>query len=310
MSMILAGDPASGLPGPQAAPDGGGVAGAGGSSWRMVLAVFVRNKLAIVGVAIVIFVVLFSFLGPVIYHTNQVTTNLSLINRPPGHSHPLGTDDVGYDVLGRLMLSGQSSLIVGLAAALLATVVGTLWGAIAGYVGGVVDAVMMRVVDSVLAIPPLILILLLASVFQPSTPILIVVVATVAWLAPARLVRGEAISLRTREYVQAARAMGGRHWWIVLRHITPNAIGTITVQATFEVANAILLLAALSYLGLGPPPPATNWGSMLSNGLNYIYEGKWWLIYPAGIAIVLTVIAFNFIGDALRAALEVRLQER
>jgi peptide/nickel transport system permease protein len=169
---------------------------------------------------------------------------------------------------------------------------------------------MMRVVDSVLAIPPLILILLLASVFTVSTPVLIFVVAIVAWLAPARLVRGEAISLRTREYVQMARAMGGRHGWIVLRHIAPNAIGTIVVQATFEVANAILLLAALSYLGLGPAPPATNWGSMLSDGLNYIYEGKWWLIYPAGIAIVLTVVAFNFIGDALRAALEVRLQER
>jgi peptide/nickel transport system permease protein len=110
--------------------------------------------------------------------------------------------------------------------------------------------------------------------------------------------------------VQAATAMGGRRGWIVLRHITPNAIGTIVVQATFEVANAILLLAALSYLGLGPAPPATNWGSMLSNGLNYMYEGKWWLIYPAGLAIVLTVVAFNFIGDALRAALEVRLRER
>ena len=309
MSMIVAGEPAPDVPGAGQAPPGGTVP-AGGSAWRMILAVFVRNRLAVVGVAIVIFIVLFSFLGPVFYHTDQVHTRLSLINLPPSSAHPLGTDDVGYDVLGRLMLSGQSSIVVGLSAALLATVVGTLWGAVAGYVGGAVDAVMMRVVDSVLAIPPLIFILLLASVFRVSTPVLIFVVAIVAWLAPARLVRGEAISLRTREYVQMARAMGGRHGWIVLRHITPNAIGTIVVQATFEVANAILLLAALSYLGLGPAPPATNWGSMLSNGLNYIYEGKWWLIYPAGIAIVLTVVAFNFIGDALRAALEVRLQER
>ena len=309
MSSIVAGEPAPEVPGAEQAPSGGTVA-ASGSTWRMILAVFVRNRLAVVGVAIVILMVLFSFLGPVFYHTNQVRTQLSLINLPPSSAHPLGTDNVGYDVLGRLMLSGQSSIIVGLSAALLATVVGTLWGAVAGYVGGAVDAVMMRVVDSMLAIPPLIFILLLASVFKVSTPVLIFVVAIVAWLAPARLVRGEAISLRSREYVQMARAMGGRHVWIVLRHITPNAIGTIVVQATFEVANAILLLAALSYLGLGPAPPATNWGSMLSNGLNYIYEGKWWLIYPAGIAIVLTVVAFNFIGDGLRAALEVRLQER
>jgi peptide/nickel transport system permease protein len=276
----------------------------------MIGAVFVKNRLAVAGLAIVVAMFGFSFIGPLVYHTDQVHTRLAALGLPPGGAHPLGTDDVGYDVLGRLMLSGQSSLVVALAAALLATVVGTLWGAIAGYVGGVVDAVMMRVVDSVLAIPPLILILLLASVFTPSTPLMILVVATVAWLAPARLVRGEAISLRTREYVQMSKAMGASSAWIVLRHITPNAIGTIVVQATFEVANAILLLAALSYLGLGPPPPATNWGSMLSNGLNYIYEGKWWLIYPAGIAIVVTVVAFNFIGDALRAALEVRLQER
>jgi peptide/nickel transport system permease protein len=306
---ILAGEPAPEVPGAEQSPAGGQVA-AGGSAWRMILAVFVRNRLAVAGVGIVLAIVLFSFVGPVFYHTNQVHTRLSLINLPPSGAHLLGTDDVGYDVLGRLMVSGQSSIVVGLSAALLATIVGTLWGAVAGYVGGAVDAIMMRVVDSMLAIPPLIFILLLASVFKVSTPVLIFVVAIVAWLAPARLVRGEAISLRTREYVQVARAMGGRHGWIVLRHITPNAIGTIVVQATFEVANAILLLAALSYLGLGPAPPATNWGSMLSNGLNYIYEGKWWLIYPAGIAIVLTVVAFNFIGDALRAALEVRLQER
>ncbi len=309
MSLIVAGEPGPGGLGAEASPEGGTVA-RGGSAWRLIASAFWRSKLGIAGVAIVVAMVAFSFLGPLVYHTDQVHTHLDAISLPPGAGHPLGTDDVGYDVLGRLMVSGQSSLLVGVAAALLATVVGTLWGAIAGYVGGAVDAVMMRVVDSVLAIPPLILILLLASVFSPSTPLLIVIVATVAWLAPARLVRGEAISLRTREYVQMSKAVGARSGWIVLRHITPNAIGTIVVQATFEVANAILLLAALSYLGLGPPPPATNWGSMLSNGLNYMYEGKWWLIYPAGVAIVLTVVAFNFIGDALRAALEVRLQER
>jgi peptide/nickel transport system permease protein len=308
MTAIQAGEPGGGaLPGTE--PEGGAVQAAG-SAWRMIGSVFIQSRLAIVGVAIVVLMLLFSFVGPLFYHTDQVQTNLSAVSLPPGGSHPLGTDNVGYDVLGRLMASGQSTLIVGLAAAILATVVGTLWGAVAGYVGGVVDAIMMRIVDSVLSIPPLVLILVLASVITPSTTELILLVATVSWLIPSRLVRGEALTLRTREYVQASRAMGGRHAWMVLRHITPNAIGVIVVQATFEVANAILLLAALSYLGLGPAPPATNWGSMLNNGLNYIYEGKWWLIYPAGLAIVLTVIAFNFIGDALRAALEVRLQVR
>ena len=278
--------------------------------WRALGSAFIQNRLAAVGTSVVVLIVLFSFLGPVFWHTNQVSTNLGAIGRAPGHGHPLGTDDVGYDVLGRLMKSGQSSLEIGLAAALLATLLGSVWGAVAGYVGGAVDAVMMRVVDSILAIPPLILILLLASVFKPNLPALILVVAVVAWLAPARLIRGEAISLRTREYVQEAKSMGGGGPWIIVRHILPNAAGTIVVQATFEVANAILLLAALSYLGLGPPPPATNWGSMLSNGLNFLYDGKWWLVYPAGAAIVVTVLAFNFIGDGLRAALEVRLRDR
>jgi peptide/nickel transport system permease protein len=306
-SMILAGKPSG--TGSGASPEGGDVRAAG-SAWRMIGSVFIQSRLAILGVAIVVVIVLFSFAGPVFYHTDQIHTNLAIANRPPGGAHLLGTDNVGYDVLGRLMVSGQQSLTVGLAAALLATVAGTLWGAIAGYVGGVVDAIMMRVVDSVLSIPPLVLILLLSAVLRPGTTGLILVIASYAWLIPSRLVRGEALTLRTRDYVQASRAMGGRHAWMVVRHIAPNAVGTIVVQATFEVANAILLLAALSFLGLGPAPPSTNWGSMLNNGVNYMFEGRWWLVYPAGLAIVLTVVAFNFIGDALRAALEVRLQVR
>jgi peptide/nickel transport system permease protein len=208
------------------------------------------------------------------------------------------------------MVAGQSSLEVGIAAALLASLMGTAWGGIAGYVGGWLDPVMMRVVDSLLSIPPLLLILILAGIFIPSVPVLVVVIALVSWMGTARLVRGESLSIRTREYVQAATAMGARNTRIVLRHIVPNVVSVVVVQTTFSVADAILLLAYLSFLGLGPPPPAANWGGMLSYGLNSVYDGYWWLIYPAGVAIVLTVMAFNFIGDALRDALEVRLQVR
>jgi len=169
---------------------------------------------------------------------------------------------------------------------------------------------MMRIVDSMLAIPTLFLLLVLAAMFVPSLPMLIFIVALVAWLTPARLIRGETLSLRTREYVDAVRVMGGTDARIVVRHIIPNTIGTIMVNATFQVADAILLVAALSYLGLGVPPPATNWGDMLSDGVAYTYAGYWWLIYPAGIAIVVTVVAFNLIGDAMRDAFEVRLQKR
>ena len=197
-----------------------------------------------------------------------------------------------------------------MAAAFLASVWGTAVGAVAGYLGGVVDGLLMRMVDALLAIPSLLLILLLASVFTPSTLMLIVVITFVSWPSTARLVRGDALSLRSRDYVLAAKVVGADGPRIILRHIVPNSIGTIVVQTTFEIANAILLLAALSFLGLGVPPPAANWGGMLTDGLNYIQVGYWWLIYPAGTAIVLTVIAFNFVGDALRDALEVRLQRR
>ena len=288
----------------------GGEGRATGSVWRLIFDVFVKNRLAVVGLLIIVFMVLFSFVGPLFYHTDQVHTNLHEITLPPSSAHPLGTDNLGYDVLGRLMLGGQSSLEVGLAAALLASLVGTAWGAVSGFVGGWIDATMMRVVDSLLAIPYLLFVLLLASIFTPTIPVLIIVIAMVSWLFTARLVRGDTLSLRVRDYVVAARAVGTRSWRIVTRHVIPNVMGTVVVATTFSVADAILLLAALSYLGLGPPPPAANWGGMLTNGLNYIYEGYWWLIYPAGIAIVLTVVAFNFIGDALRDSLEVRLQRR
>jgi peptide/nickel transport system permease protein len=274
------------------------------------LEVFVENKLAIVGVVIFVAMVLFCYIGPLVYHTDQVHTNLAIENQAPGSGHPLGTDSSGYDVLGRLMVGGQVSLEVGLAAAVLATVLGTLWGAIAGYVGGAVDAVMMRLVDALLAIPTLFLALVVVSMYPGTEVELILVIALTSWLTTSRLIRGEALSLRVRDYVQAMKVMGGGGTRAVFRHIAPNAVGTIIVNATFQVADAILLVVALSYLGLGVQPPQTDWGGMLSNGVQYTYDGYWWLIYPAGIAIVLVVIAINFIGDALRDSFEVRLQRR
>ncbi|HEX9339311.1 MAG TPA: ABC transporter permease [Pseudonocardiaceae bacterium] len=280
------------------------------SMWRLGLQVFVANRLAIIGLVVVVLFLLFCFVGPLVHHTEQLRTDLAQANQPPSSAHILGTDSVGYDEFGRLMVGGQSSLEIGMAAAVMATLVGTLWGAIAGYLGGAVDAVMMRVVDTLLAIPGLFLLLLLVAIFTPSTGLLIVVIAFGAWLTPARLVRGETLSLRTREYVQAARMMGGGNRRAILKHITPNAIGTIVVNATFQVADAILIVASLSFLGLGVPPPHADWGNMLSDGTAFTQNGYWWMILPPGLAIVLVVVAFNFLGDALRDAFEVRLRRR
>jgi peptide/nickel transport system permease protein len=288
----------------------GGEATHSGSIWRMILEVFFQNRLATVGLGVIVFMVLFCFVGPLLYHTSQVFNNPNIANKSPSLAHPLGTDQVGYDVLGRLMLGGQTSLEIGFAAAIIAVGIGAIWGAVSGLAGGVVDAVMMRVVDTLLAFPFLFALILLGAIFGTSIPELIIVIGLVAWLVPARLVRGETLTLRMRDYVQAVVTMGGTTRRVLFRHIIPNTVGTIVVNATFQVADAIIFVATLSYLGVGVSPPATNWGGELASGLNYLFDGYWWLIYPPGLAIVLTVVAFNFVGDAIRDALEVRLQRR
>ena len=296
-----------------AVPEGGEARSSGGNL-RQMGRVFAENKLAVASVGVVVFMVLFCFLGPHLYPTNQTNSQLALQNStqnaPPGNGHPLGTDESGFDILGRLMFGGQASLIVGLLSALVATVFGTLWGAVSGFFGGWLDSFMMRVVDVLLSVPVLFLLIALVTIYHSSEILLILVIAFVSWLVPARLIRGETLSLRTREYVQAVWVMGGSRNRIINRHIIPNAVGTIVVFATFQVADSILLLAALGFLGLGVPAPQTDWGTMLSNGVQAAGNGYWWQIYPVGLCIVLVVIAFNYVGDALRDSLEVRLQQR
>ena len=281
-----------------------------GTVFQLVFRTFTKNKLAIVGVAIVLISVVFCFVGPLFYHTNQIDTNIINSNDAPSGSALLGTDNNGFDVLGRLMVGGQSSIEIGLSVAILATCTGVVYGAIAGYFGKIVDTVMMRIVDIFLAIPVVFLFIFISTIIAPTTWLLIVVLAGLSWLAPARLVRGETLSLRTREYVNAVKVMGGKSRRVVFRHIIPNAVGTIIVNATFQVADAILVLAILQYLGFSLPFPHASWGEMLSQGSNFLSDGYWWEVYPPLVAIILVVVAFNFIGDALRDSFEVRLQER
>lgn len=278
--------------------------------YRRVARQLIGSPAAMVSLGLIVAIIGFCFLGPVFYHTDQVHVHLVNKNLHPGGAYPLGTDDVGHDVLGRLMYGGQTSLEIGVAAGLMATVIGMLWGAVSGYAGGWADAVMMRVVDAGIAIPALFLLMVAATIVTPTVPVLTVIIGAVSWLVPARLVRAEAMSLRTREYVQAMIAMGGGRRRAVLRHIIPNVVGTVVVNATFQVADAIMLVAYISFLGLGVPLPRTDWGGMLSNGLNYAFDGYWWMIVPPGVAIVLVVCAFNFVGDGLRDAFEVRLRGR
>jgi len=270
------------------------------------IASFKQNRLAVTGLVLLCAMVLFCFVGPLIWPTDEIHTSLGDTFLPPGPGHPLGTDDLGRDVLGRIMLGGRISLIVGVSAALIATSLGALYGSLSGYLGGFVDSVLMRIVDAVISIPTLFLLLFMAALVTPSIGTLIAAIALTSWLVPARLVRGEALGLRNLDFVRMVKVMGGSSFRAVTRHVLPNTVSTLIVNATFQVADAILMIATLSFLGLGPRPPAASWGGVLSNGLQYEYSGYWWLIYPAGLAIVITVVAINLIGDGLRDALSPR----
>jgi peptide/nickel transport system permease protein len=270
-----------------------------------------RNRTVALASLLFLSIVLFCFVGPLVYHTDQVHVNFGQVDLAPGaQGHPLGTDDSGYDVLGRLMAGGQTSLIVCVMAALLAAGVGSVVGAFAGFVSGVVDSLLMRFTDAFIAIPQLFVVIVVATMVTPSRSSLILLIGGLSWFTTARLVRGEALRIRKLEYVDAARVSGTRSWSTILKHVLPNAVGVIVVSTTFQVADAILLLASLDFLGLGIPPPAASWGGMLTSGLNYLADGYWWLIVPVGAIIVFTVTSVNFMGDGLRDALEVRLKDQ
>lgn len=275
-----------------------------------VLRSLARHPLGVAGTAGFALMVLFSFLGPLIYRANPYAVAPAINMQLPTVGHVLGTDNLGRDELVRLMVGGQSSMIVGITAAASATVIGVVYGAVAGMLGGWVDVVLMRLVDVLRAIPALFLLIFFDSVFAPSATLLVFLIALVSWHGTSRLVRAEVLSLKERPYIEAARSLGTSRPRIVWRHILPNAVDVIVVSATFGVADAILLVAGLSFLGLGIPPPAPNWGAMLSNSINYLAQDAWWLIYPPGLAILVVVISINFVGDALRESMDRRLVGR
>ena len=260
---------------------------------------FLHSKRAIGGCAIVLLLILFCFVGPLLYRTNQTAVNLGLSNLPPGPGHPLGTDEYGIDILGRLMVGGQSSLELGFSVAIASTVIGALYGAISGMVGGVVDAFLMRVVDTVLAVPTFILLLIVASMFTLNLSAIILLLTALSWPYASRLVRAQVLSLRTREFVAASTVMGSTRTRILLRHMLPNTFNIFIVTTTFAVADSIYALSALSFLGLGPPPPFADWGTMLTTGVNDLFDSYPWEVYPALIVLVVTILAFRYIGDAL-----------
>jgi ABC-type dipeptide/oligopeptide/nickel transport system permease subunit len=287
------------------------------SGWRLAVREFTANRIALLGLAILVFFLLFCFVGPLLYHTNQALTNPLNANLAPGavsplggHAGILGTDEHGFDELGRIMEGGRAALEVGFFAAFIATVIGTLYGAIAGLSGRLIDGLMMRFVDIVLSIPFLFIVLVLATKYSATVLAESLLLGFFSWLVPARLIRGEVLGLRERDFVSAARVMGSGRTRLVYKHLIPNALSVVIVNITFLVADSILALAFLGFLGFGLQYPAASWGDMLGNADTNISNGQWWLVYPVGFCLVAVVMACNLVGDALRDAFDVRLRRR
>jgi ABC-type dipeptide/oligopeptide/nickel transport system permease subunit len=295
-------------PGLEHIPDGGAV-GPIQSGWRLAAREFAENKLAVLGLVSLVFFVVFCYLGPLVYH-GGLTSQLASTNLPPGAGHPLGTDPQGFDVLEELMIGGRAALEIGFFSAVIGMVIGAICGAVAGLAGGLLDGFLMRIVDVLLSIPFLFVILIVAVRYGASILGLSLIIGFFTWQVPARLVRGEVLTLRVRDFVAAARAAGSGRIRLINRHLLPNSLGVIIVTATFSVADAILAVATLGFLGFGLQYPNFDWGDMLNNGLTYLQDGYWWQVYPVGIAIIVVVMACNLLGDALRDALDVRLRRR
>ncbi len=254
----------------------------------------------------VVFIV--SFFAPLVSPFDPSAIDIKNILTGPSLSHPFGTDDLGRDVLSRMIWGSRVSLKVGFAAVGIATLIGILLGSLAGYYGGVFDILIMRGIDIMLTIPTIFLILAVVVILEPSIWNIMVVIGLTSWMEPARLIRAEFLSLKEREFVVAARAIGASDARIILRHILPNGLSPILVSATMGIGGAILIESGLSFLGLGVQPPTPSWGSLLASGKDNI-EIAWWLSAFPGLAILLTVLGYNLLGEGIRDALDPRHRE-
>lgn len=272
-----------------------------------------RSRSAVIGGVLLMLVILACALAPEMWNLDPNGTDLLGRFAPPvwqeggTWAHPLGADNLGRDVLARILAGGRISLTVAFATVIVAVAVGMTLGVVSGYFGGWVDSIIMRVGDLFLAYPFMLLTISVIAILGPSLVNLVIVLALSDWVTYARTVRGSVLSVKNREYVTAARAIGTRHSVIILRHIIPNVLSPILVLGTVRAANYIIWESGLSFLGMGVPPPTSTWGMMLAEGRNYILDA-WWLATLPGLAIMVTILSVNLMGDGLRDALDPRLK--
>ena len=273
--------------------------------WRGAMRRLVRRRSALLGLAIVAFFVALAVAAPLVAPYDPLATDWLLVRKAPSAAHWFGTDEIGRDVLARIVWGSRASLLAGLVSVSLALAAGVPLGLVSGYLGGIADGAVMRLVDAMLAIPFLILAIALAAFLGPSLTNAMIAIGVSQTPVFARLTRGQVLAVKHEDYIEAARAVGNPHRRIVLRHILPNIVPTLLVQATLAAAAAIIAEASLSFLGLGQQPPAPSWGSMLNTAKNFMSQAPWMAVWP-GLAIFSLVLSLNLLGDGLRDALDPR----
>jgi peptide/nickel transport system permease protein len=276
-------------------------------SFLVTRAPILREPLNVLALTLIALFALGAVLAPLIAPYDPLAQDLASRLEPPSGAHWLGTDQLGRDILSRLLYGSRISLVIGVVVVGLAGIFGSFVGLIAGYAGGLVDEGLMRLTEVFLAFPPLILAMAIAGALGPSLTNAIIAIAAVTWAVYARLARGQVLSLRQREYVEAARSIGASRTRILLRHLLPNAIAPLLIQASFDMGSAIISAAGLSFIGFGAQPPTPEWGVMISEGRNFISTQPWLSLFP-GLSILFAVGAFNLLGDGLRDVLDPRLR--
>jgi peptide/nickel transport system permease protein len=277
----------------------------GEAPWRRALRQLVKRRAAMIGLAIVVFFILLAAAAPLVSPYDPLATNWATVRKAPSAAHLFGTDEIGRDVLARIIWGSRASLLAGLVSVMLALAVGVPIGLVTGYVGGALDATVMRIIDAMLAIPFLILAIALAAFLGPSLSNAMIAIGITQMPIFARLTRAQVLSVKHEDYIEAAHAIGNPQHRIVLRHILPNIVPPLLVQATLATAAAIIAEASLSFLGLGQQPPNPSWGSMLNTAKNFMAQAPWMAIWP-GLAIFSLVLSLNLFGDGLRDALDPR----
>ncbi len=278
---------------------------AGRSPWRDARVRFLRHRAAVASVVVMVLIALACVFGPMLLPNAFDSVDWNLMSAPPTRAgwHLFGTDELGRDLLVRTLIGGRISLLVGVLATLVSVTIGVVWGAVAGFVGGRVDSAMMRIVDMAYAVPYLLIAILVVTVFGRDILLVVAAIAAFSWLDMARVVRGQTLSIKSREFVEAARAIGVPTWRIIFQHVVPNLMGVVVIYTSIVVPGVILSESVLSFLGLGVQEPMTSWGVLIHDGAAVMAATPWMILFPAA-ALSITLYCANFIGDGLRDALD------